>query len=934
MSFISSILNPGSGAGFSAVNADTKIGPANDLVNSGINQQQAFVNALQGQNGLGNQASVFQQQQGLANQLQGVANGTGPNPALAQLQQTTGQNVANQGALMAGQRGSGANVGLMARLAAQQGANVQQQAVGQGATLGAQQQLAGMQLLQNQQAGLGNMANAQVGQQQAGLNALNQNSLQNQSNIMGLQANANSANAGVAGANAQAQAGLLGGLLGGAGSALSSIKFADGGMVGNYADGGVAGNPLMQPMAQTAVTDPTQGPQSAVGKMLSGFDSGMSQMSGQNTGAQQLNKGANQLSGGIASALGNMFKPSAPNYNGMQMAGGPMDQAPGMEPMTMNAAHGGPVVGEALAQQGRRVPGHAAVAGDSLKNDTVPARLSPGEIVIPRHIATGPNAPMEAAKFVHQVLQKEKMACGGQVSFADGGQANNPPPMPDPQKARDADPNLPEHGQSFSKGWENLKNEIGLGTTSPQNKYQGGPVQNFDDGGMANNIVPDYASTPVDELAMPQDRPAGFSDLPGTKFFKKVWEERPGNGTLFNRPEDQKGVVSMNMDPQNVEGKSPDNSKFDLSGFKQPASGGMSQGPYGKYDPNAGIDLQKKGLEKEADYQNKMNESSKQPLQDLNNQLTRMTAMTQQNAWNHNLDQEKVINDIQNGHIDANAYLNNMGAGQKVSTAIGLILGGMGGGLMHQENPAMKFIQGQIANDVKAQEVNINNKHNLLNALEKQYGDKQTALQSLYNIYSLKYENQMKQAAAESGSQLVNARLLQGLGPLEQQRQQNNLQMGMRTTALQHINSGGDASGVIPFLVPEQQRTKALEQYGKINELNQLQDSMRRSADHLHGKFLNGVLSPNDTNSAKQSFAGAIQKISEGRYNGEAAQQLVNSFLPQGTDLGKETFQNKQKRMDEFFEAFRKEPETFLHALSVPTPKVSPRGQAVKQGIK
>lgn len=48
----------------------------------------------------------------------------------------------------------------------------------------------------------------------------------------------------------------------------------------------------------------------------------------------------------------------------------------------------GKVLAETLAlSKGGHVPGEAKVAGDSLKNDTVPALLSPGEIVIPRSAA-------------------------------------------------------------------------------------------------------------------------------------------------------------------------------------------------------------------------------------------------------------------------------------------------------------------------------------------------------------------------------------------------------------------------------------------------------------------------------------------------------------------------------------------------------------------
>jgi hypothetical protein len=55
-------------------------------------------------------------------------------------------------------------------------------------------------------------------------------------------------------------------------------------------------------------------------------------------------------------------------------------------------------------QSGGHVPGQAQVAGDSPKNDTVPAVLSPGEIVIPRTVVKqGPDA---AARFVAAVLAK------------------------------------------------------------------------------------------------------------------------------------------------------------------------------------------------------------------------------------------------------------------------------------------------------------------------------------------------------------------------------------------------------------------------------------------------------------------------------------------------------------------------------------------------
>lgn len=382
MGFVGSMLSSGNGAGFKAGGAPLEegvnVGQAQTAYNqtqTGLEQQQAFLQALQAQGGIQNQANVF-------NQLQGVANGTGPNPALAQLNQATGQNVANQAALMAGQRGTNANAGLLARQAAQQGGAIQQNAAGQGASMMAGQQLNAL----NQ---LGGIAGQQVGQQAQALSGYNAAAQGQQGNILsglaalnnsrvGMQSNVNTSNAGIAGQNAAAQGQMLGGLMGGAGSAMG---LAHGGMVPDaqcYADGGVV--------------DPS-GPQSAFGRFSQGFQKSYQPATGT---AQAPMFGAGQMIGkGIGKGLSALFSHSTP----ATMAGGPMDTMGMPQPIggdTMYAAQGGPVDG--------KVPGKPAVKGDSLKNDKVKAMLSPGEIVIPRSIATGPDAPKRAAEFVAKVL--------------------------------------------------------------------------------------------------------------------------------------------------------------------------------------------------------------------------------------------------------------------------------------------------------------------------------------------------------------------------------------------------------------------------------------------------------------------------------------------------------------------------------------------------
>jgi hypothetical protein len=134
MGFIPSLLGISgtNGANFQAQGTNIQQPVSTSNAQDVLSQQQQFANALAQQNGIQNQSNVF-------NQLQGVANGTGPNPAQAMLNNTTGQNIQQQAALMGSQRGVGANPGLLARQAAMQGANIQQQAAGQGAALQANQ---------------------------------------------------------------------------------------------------------------------------------------------------------------------------------------------------------------------------------------------------------------------------------------------------------------------------------------------------------------------------------------------------------------------------------------------------------------------------------------------------------------------------------------------------------------------------------------------------------------------------------------------------------------------------------------------------------------------------------------------------------------------------------------------------------------------------
>lgn len=82
--------------------------------------------------------------------------------------------------------------------------------------------------------------------------------------------------------------------------------------------------------------------------------------------------------------------------------GGNMAMAPGAAPGASSAAAPAATDAIMLASHGGPVPGIPHTPGDSPKNDTVPALLSPGEVVIPRSHAQTPQTAASFIKHLHR----------------------------------------------------------------------------------------------------------------------------------------------------------------------------------------------------------------------------------------------------------------------------------------------------------------------------------------------------------------------------------------------------------------------------------------------------------------------------------------------------------------------------------------------------
>ncbi len=379
---------------FQATGAPIQAGTNADQLNQGytnamggLDAQNQFMNQLAGQNGIQNQTDVY-------NQMQNIAQGRGPNPAQAMLNQATGTNVANQAALMAGQRGSAANAGLMARQAAQAGAGIQQNAAGQGATMQANQSL-------NAQNQLAAIAQNQINQQGQAITGYNtaaqneQNTLQNANTAynnsqVGMQSNLNNVNADISKGNQTANNNLLGGIMNSGSSMMSSFM----------AEGGEVDDVGQADLGKENYTSQAPAPTPDIGSM-----------------APPPPSDGGGGGGGMASMLGLLALAAhggeVPHHERLHSyfsEGGKVPAMVSPDEVYLSPDKVRQVVeeGKNPMKIGQKIGGKAKKKDDSYANDTVPMTLEEGGVVIPRHITTHKMSAEKAELFVHRAIARKK----------------------------------------------------------------------------------------------------------------------------------------------------------------------------------------------------------------------------------------------------------------------------------------------------------------------------------------------------------------------------------------------------------------------------------------------------------------------------------------------------------------------------------------------
>lgn len=439
--------------------------------------------------GAGPASGTIDRQNMLSDQLTQAANGQGPSPAQEMLKQATSANINTAAGQAASARG--VNPALAMRTAVDSASQANQGAAGQAATLKANEQIAARQQLGTNLSATGS---TQLGQQQTGANVLStaggldlgaqsldqRTQAQNASLDLGTQ----QLGAGIAGQNAGTAAGIAGGVMNGVGAAFS---LAEGGEVPSDPVHAYL-HQLHQPVQSFDLGGEAFNPEAQEGTPDTGAALSVAATPAAGPAApgvaahQQASKDFHSVTDAIA-ASGKAGMAAGDRLEGMHLAGTgsiyahggkvPARVSPGEVVVPPKAAHSPKKAAQLVAHGKNKVPGSAAVPGDSPANDTVHARLAPGSVVIPRSITQGPNAAQNAASFVQSVMKRggKRYAVGGKVTSApealdlsEGGYVDGP-----------SGNEKPSRGTSTARG-------VGGNTTSKRiKKASGGKAKYSDD---------------------------------------------------------------------------------------------------------------------------------------------------------------------------------------------------------------------------------------------------------------------------------------------------------------------------------------------------------------------------------------------------------------------------------------------------------------------
>lgn len=512
-------------------------------------------------------------------------------------------------------------------------------------------------------------------------------------------------------------------------------------------------------------------------------------------------------------------------------------------------------------------------------------------------------------RVVHQTLDKDlhqelkglptakKMSEGGEVK-------------PDPKKPKPPKEELKKDPYLGTSDQRDRASEISKGFRAAMGFAEGTP-----EGSVEDEIRARFAGFKMPGLE------GAAQEMPGSApQSSAVMRMEPGLGGPSAPPSSSQ----LSMPPDTV----PLPTNVDLQ-VQQPQQGSGDPFGIGAYQQamGQGIAEQKQGLAQEAQGLGQQGQAEAQAAQATQENLQNLETDYHSHAQVLDTERQGLMQDLQNKHIDPSRLVGKQDTMQKVSTAIGLILGGIGGGLTGQENPALKYLSQQIDNDIQAQKAELGKSESLLNANLRQFGNLHDATQMTRAMQMDMAGLRLKQAAAQAQDPLAKARALQAAGKLDMDSAAITSQLAMKKTMLGGMQSGRvSPEAVVNLAVPQEQRKEAVEELKTAQEMSKLRENTLQAFDKVNAMSLGGALSPSQKAALVGPIIADISKRTAGRFTEQDA-KLLESLFPKSGSVKTEARQVMRSQLNKLFTDRMNFPILKLYGIAPPTIDFKPRNK-------
>lgn len=313
---------------------------------------------------------------------------------------------------------------------------------------------------------------------------------------------------------------------------------------------------------------------------------------------------------------------------------------------------------------------------------------------------------------------------------------------------------------------------------------------------------------------------------------------------------------------------------------------------------------------------------------------------------------KKSIGMLENQQIDPNRWIhaNVSTVPQKIMTAIGLLISGVGAGLTGQENMASKWINDQITRDIDAQKTNFDRGNNILNAYTNYFKNLKDGLDMTEAVMKNYYANLIQQEVNKQEAKVKSADALALIAKLQAEAAIKMQELAQRSAmgdfflkTMQQGAGGAPGAGPNPSaqirayemmgVVDKSQAEKMYKDVQTHNMNIQKLQELRQAYDEL--MRLNTIASYSEApvqtwnriDALKAQILGPLSRALTGQFS-EFESKTLEHILPKFTD-NQETLRINSEKFNKIMEnAFnimnRRGNYPELEAYGITLPQVQP----------